>query len=117
MQICNQTNEESKRKVVDIRKKGEEEQEYHHKRKEAHKIIRKKKVYMKNVTYSIEEYQNHNNTRKIYQTVNQYKKGHQHKFSIIRNKKGELAMNTKERAEIWNEYFDKLLNGRTRGIN
>jgi len=26
-------------------------------------------------------------------------------------------MNTKERAEIWNEYFDKLLNGRTRGIN
>jgi len=26
------------------------------------------------------------------------------------NKKGELAMNTKDRAEIWKEYFDKLLN-------
>jgi len=37
-------------------------------------------------------------------------KGYQHKFSIIRNKKGELAMNTKEKAEIWKEYFDKLLN-------
>jgi uncharacterized protein YqeY len=29
---------------------------------------------------------------------------------MIRNKKGELAMNTKEKAEIWKEYFDKLLN-------
>jgi len=25
-------------------------------------------------------------------------------------KKGELAMNTKEKAEIWKEYFEKLLN-------
>jgi hypothetical protein len=46
----------------------------------------------------------------MYQTVNQFKKGYQHKFSIISNKKGELAMNTKEKAEIWKEYFDKLLN-------
>jgi len=97
--------------VVDIRKKGEEEQEYHHKRKEAHKIIRKKKkVYMKNITDSTEEYQKHNNTRKMYQTVNQFKKGYQHKFSIIRNKKVELAMNTKEKAEICKENSDKLLN-------
>ena len=28
---------------------------------------------------------------------------------MIRNKKGEMATNAKERAEIWNEYFDKLL--------
>jgi len=28
---------------------------------------------------------------------------------LIRINKGELAMNTKERAEIWKEYFDKLL--------
>ena len=27
----------------------------------------------------------------MYQTVNQFKKGFQHKFSIIRNKKEELA--------------------------
>jgi len=46
----------------------------------------------------------------MYQTVNQLKKGYQHKFSIIRNKNGELVMNTKEDAEIWKEYFDKLLN-------
>jgi len=46
----------------------------------------------------------------MYQTVNQFKKGYQHKFSIIRNKKGELAMNTKEKAEIWKKYSDKLLN-------
>jgi len=37
-------------------------------------------------------------------------KGYQHKFRIIRNEKEELAMNTKEKAEIWKEYFDKLLN-------
>jgi len=36
----------------------------------------------------------------MYQTVNQFKKGYQYKLSIIRNKKGEFAMNTKERAEI-----------------
>jgi len=29
---------------------------------------------------------------------------------IRKKKKGELAMNTNERAEIWKEYFDKLLN-------
>jgi hypothetical protein len=75
----------------------------------ADKIIRnKKKTYMKNVTESTED-QKHNITRKMYQTVNQFKKGYQQKFSIIRNKKGELAM-TKEKAEIWKEYFDKLLN-------
>ena len=59
---------------------------------------------------SIEEDQKYNNTRKMYQTINKFKKGYQHKFNMIRNKKGELAMNAKERAEIWKEYFDKLLN-------
>ena len=49
---------------------------------------------MKNVTESIED-QKHNNTRKMYQTVNQFKKGYQHKFSIIRNTEGETAMNAK----------------------
>jgi hypothetical protein len=63
---------------------------------------------MKNVIGSID--QKHNNARKMYQTVNQFKKGYLHKFSIIRNKKGELTMNTKEKEEIWKEYFDKLLN-------
>jgi hypothetical protein len=46
----------------------------------------------------------------MYQTVNQFKKGYQHKFYTIRNRKGELAMNTKEKAETRKEYFDKLLN-------
>ena len=41
---------------------------------------------MKNVIESIED-QKHNNTRKMYQTVKQFKKGYQHKFSTIRNKK------------------------------
>ena len=50
---------------------------------------------MKNVTELIVEDQKHNNTRKMYQTLNQFKKGYQHKFNMIRNKKGELAMYTK----------------------
>ena len=87
------------------------EQEQHHKRKQAHKIIRnKEKTYTKNVSESIAEDQKHNNTGKMYQRVNQFKKGYQHTFSIIRNKKGELAMNTREKTEIWKEYFDKFLN-------
>ena len=36
----------------------------------------------------------------MYQKINQIKKGCQHKFHMIRNKKRELAMNTKERAGI-----------------
>jgi len=92
-------------------RREKEEQENHHKRKEAHKIIRNtKKTYMKNVIELIEEDQKYSNTRKMYQTVNQFQKGYQNKFSIIRNKKGELAMNTKEKAKIWKECFDKLLN-------
>jgi hypothetical protein len=46
----------------------------------------------------------------MYQTVNQFKNGYQHKFNAIRNKKGELAMNKKEKEEIGKEHFDKLLN-------
>jgi len=54
-------------------RREKEEQEYYHKRKAAHKIIRnKKKKYMKNVTESIEDVQKHNNTRKMYQIVNQF---------------------------------------------
>jgi hypothetical protein len=37
----------------------------------------------------------------MYQTINQFKKGYQQKFNMIRNKKGELAMNKKEKVEIW----------------
>ena len=92
-------------------KRESEEQEYYHKRKESHKIIRnKKKLHIKGVTESTEEDQNYNNTRKMYQTINQLKKGCQHKFNMIRNKSGEMAMNSKEKTEIWKEYFDKLLN-------
>jgi len=46
----------------------------------------------------------------MYQRVNQFKKVYQHISIIIRNKKGELAMNTREKADIWKEYFDKFLN-------
>ena len=59
-----------------------EKQEYRHKRKEAHEIIRnKKKLYIKNVRESIEEDQKQNNTRKMYQTINQFKKGYQHNLT------------------------------------
>jgi len=92
-------------------KRENEEQEYHHKRKRAHKIIRnKKKIYIKNVIESTEEDKKQKNERKMYQTKSQCKKGYQHNFNMIRNKKGKLAMNTKQGAEIWKEYFDKLLN-------
>ena len=46
---------------------------------------------MKNVTESMEEDQKQNSKRKMYQTVNQFKKGYQHKFSIIRNKKRRIS--------------------------
>jgi len=52
---------------------------------------------MKNVIESVED-QKHNNTRKMYQIICQFKKGYQHKLSIIRNNRGELAMNAKEKA-------------------
>jgi uncharacterized protein YqeY len=49
------------------------------------------------------------NVRREKEEQEYYHKGKEaHK--IIRNKKGELAMNTREKAEIWKEYFDKLLN-------
>jgi len=56
--------------LVKGRRKNEE-QEYHHKRKEAHKIIRNKKIlYIKNVREPKEEDQKYNNTTKLYQTIN-----------------------------------------------
>jgi len=58
-------------------------------KKSTKKIRNKKKLHIKNVTELIEEAEKYNNTRKMYQTVNQFKKGYQHKFNMIRNKKGE----------------------------
>jgi hypothetical protein len=59
----------------------------------AHKIIwNKKKIYMKNVIEAVEEYQKHNNTRKVYETINQCRKGYQRKFNTIRNKKGNKKL-------------------------
>ena len=88
MQISSRRNEKVREKWLINGRRVKEEQEYYHKRKEAHNIIRnKKKKYMKNVIESVEEDQKRNKTRKMYQTVNQFKKGYQHKFSIIRNKK------------------------------
>jgi len=53
-----------------------EKQKYHHKRKEVHKIImNKKKLCIKNFIDSID--QKYNNTRKMYQTRNQFKKEYQ----------------------------------------
>ena len=46
----------------------------------------------------------------MYQTINQFKKAYQCKYYMIRNRKGEFAMNTKKRAEIWKECSDKILN-------
>ena len=40
-------------------------------------------------------------------TINKFKKEYQHTLNMIRNKNGEI---TKERAKIWKEHFDKLLN-------
>jgi hypothetical protein len=42
---------------------------------------------------------------KIYQTINQFKKGYQHKFNAIRNKKGELAMNKKRESRNMERTF------------
>jgi hypothetical protein len=89
-------------------RRGNEEKDYYHKRKATHKA--KENSYMKNVIESLVEDPKHNNTRKMYQTINQFKRGYQHKFNTIRNKKGELEMDKKEEAEIWKEHFDKLLN-------
>jgi hypothetical protein len=45
-------------------------------RRKAHKIFRNKKsVCVKNVVESIKEDQKHNSTKKMYQTINQFKKG------------------------------------------
>jgi len=55
---------------------------------------------VKSVIESLEEDQKHNNTRKMSQTVGQFKKGSKHKFSPIRNKEGEFG----------NEYKDKSRN-------
>jgi len=43
----------------------------------------------------------------MYQTLNQFKEAYQHKFNMMRNKKEELILNTKEREEERKEYFDK----------
>ena len=51
-------------------------------------IRKKKKLYIKNVTELTEQDQMYNNIRKMYQTINQFMKRYQHKFNMVRNKKG-----------------------------
>jgi len=97
----------------------EEEQEYHHKSKGAHKIVRnKKKTHTKSVMESIEEDEKHSNTRKMYQTVNQFKEGYQHKFGIIRNQKRRIGNEYKGESRNMERIFWQITeHRRIKGIN
>jgi hypothetical protein len=46
---------------------------------------------MKNVIQLVDEDQKHNNTREMYQAINKLKKGYQHKFNTVRNKKRRIG--------------------------
>jgi len=60
---------------------------------------------MKNIIESVEEDQKHNNTRKMYQAINQLKKGYQHKFSIIGNKKRRIGNEYKRESRNMGRIF------------
>jgi hypothetical protein len=49
--------------------------------------------------------QKHNNARKMYETVNQFKKGYQHKFSIIGNKRRRIGNEYKRESRNMERIF------------
>jgi hypothetical protein len=57
-----------------IKGRREKEEQYHNKRKEAHKMIKTKKTICNKINRITSK---HKNTRKMYQTINQFKKGYQ----------------------------------------
>ena len=58
---------------------------------------------MKNIIESID--QKYDNTRKMYQTINQFKKGYQYKFNVIMNKKRRTGKEYKRESRNMERIF------------
>jgi len=59
---------------------------------------------MKYVIETTED-QKYNNTRKMYQTINQFKRGYQHKFNMIRYKKRRIGNEYKRESRKMERVF------------
>lgn len=88
----------------------EREEQYKKARDFAHDICRKKK--RENQRKKIEEIEvahNKKNFKKFYKDLRQQKQGYRLQSVAIRNKKGELCIDKKERLESWVQHFEEIL--------
>ncbi|XP_046683293.1 uncharacterized protein LOC124369359 [Homalodisca vitripennis] len=112
--------EECKEKVVQ-RKEGKEtwlnrkqagdREEYKKRSRETVKTLRRKKRECVNkILEKAEQDRTANNSRDFYRSVRFFRKGYSPMPYGIKNKSGELVIQSKEGIQVWQEYFKDLLN-------
>ncbi|KAJ3651406.1 hypothetical protein Zmor_017451 [Zophobas morio] len=75
----------------------------------------KKRKYKERQLDEIEENYKNKEIRSMYQGFKQEKKGYQSSSVFYKNEKGELVGNEEKHLELWQRYFDELLNGEENG--
>ena len=51
-----------------------------------------------------------NNVRDLYRGINDFKKGYQHRNTMVKNEKGELVADSHSIMARWWNYFSQILN-------
>ena len=89
---------------------------YKEQRKICKRLLReKKRKYKFKLLDEIEENYKNKEIRSMYQGLKQEKKGYQSSSVFYKNEKGELVGNEEKILELWQRYFDELLNGEENG--
>ncbi|XP_063912017.1 golgin subfamily A member 6-like protein 22 [Zophobas morio] len=84
---------------------------YKEQRKICKRLLReKRRKYKERLLDEIEENYKNKEIRSMYQGLKQEKKGYQSSPVFYKNEKGELVRNEEKILELWQRYFDKLLN-------
>ncbi|XP_063911999.1 putative autophagy-related protein 11 [Zophobas morio] len=89
---------------------------YKEQRKICKRLLReKKRKYKERQLDEIEENYKIKEIRSMYHGLKQEKKGYQSSSVFYKNEKGELVGNEEKILELWQRYFDELLNGEENG--
>jgi hypothetical protein len=86
-------------------------------RQEASRYFRnKKREYMKDKINELESNSKNKNIRDLYRSINEFKKGYQHRTNLLKDEKGDLLADHHKIVNRWMNYFCQLLNVQRVGV-
>ena len=79
-------------------------------RREVSRYCRKKKAYLRAKVEELETNSKIKNIRDLYRGINDFKKGFQPRYNIVKDEKGDLVADSHSIVARWRKYFSQLFN-------